>query len=273
MDEAKPTAMNWIRKNHTRIWARSQFWTNCKVDYVTNNLAECFNNWIKKYKGLNLDDLMDKIRQLIMSKWYERRTISRKIEGLILPHIIKELREQSRNLDMDVQRSGDFVAEVSVKSGTGYKCVVNLRDRTCHCRKWQVCGIPCKHAIAFITYIRELLEKYVDMYYSVEKFRVAYEVLIPSMPDKSQWPESHHDFFMNPPLLKPTAGRRHNQRFKGCAEGNGSTTRQKGQNQCRICKKYGHRWYNCKDGDPDDIAAMLAERYEIWNNLQFPLIF
>jgi hypothetical protein len=117
------------------------------------------------------------------------------------------------------------------------------------------------------------LEKYVDMYYSVEKFRVAYEVLIPSMPDKSQWPESHHDFFMNPPLLKPTAGRRHNQRFKGCAEGNGSTTRQKGQHQCRICKKYGHRWYNCKDGDPDDIAAMLAERYEIWNNLQFPLIF
>jgi hypothetical protein len=59
MEEAYPAAMNYIRQSHNKIWARSQFWTHCKVDYVTNNLAECFNNWIKKIKGLNLDDLMD----------------------------------------------------------------------------------------------------------------------------------------------------------------------------------------------------------------------
>jgi hypothetical protein len=38
-----------------------------------------------------------------MSKWDVRRDISNKMKGVILPHIIKELREQSRNLDMDVQ--------------------------------------------------------------------------------------------------------------------------------------------------------------------------
>ena len=47
MEEAKPSAMTYIRQWHTRIWTRSQFGTHCKVDYVTNNLAECFNNWIK----------------------------------------------------------------------------------------------------------------------------------------------------------------------------------------------------------------------------------
>jgi hypothetical protein len=86
---------------------------------------------------------------------------------------MKELREQSRNLDMDVHRSGDILGEVGVKGGSGYKCVVNLEERTCSCRKWQVPGIPCKHAIAFITYLREPLEKYVDNYYSVDKFRAA----------------------------------------------------------------------------------------------------
>jgi len=45
---------------------------------------------------------MDKIKQLIMDKWDVRRTVSRKIEGIILPHIIKNLKEQSRNMDMDV---------------------------------------------------------------------------------------------------------------------------------------------------------------------------
>ena len=79
MDEANLEAMDYIRKHHNKIWTRSQFWTHCKVDYVTNNLAECFNNWVKKYKGLNLDDLMDLIRQLIMDKWGIRRNISEKM--------------------------------------------------------------------------------------------------------------------------------------------------------------------------------------------------
>jgi hypothetical protein len=75
MEEAYPAAMNYIRQSHTKIWARSQFWTHCKVDYVTNNLAECFNNCIKRIKGLNLDDMMDMFRQLIMNKWDVRRHI------------------------------------------------------------------------------------------------------------------------------------------------------------------------------------------------------
>ena len=62
MEEAVPESMDYIRQNHTKIWSRSQFSTHCKVDYVTNNLAECFNNWIKKIKGLNLNDLLDNFR-------------------------------------------------------------------------------------------------------------------------------------------------------------------------------------------------------------------
>jgi len=37
-----------------------------------------------------------------MDKWDIRRDISEKMGGVILPHIIKDLRERSRNLDMDV---------------------------------------------------------------------------------------------------------------------------------------------------------------------------
>ena len=138
---------------------------------------------------------------------------------------------------MDVQRSGDILEEVSVKGRSGYKCVVNLQNRTCSCRKWDVIGIPCKHAIAFITLLRGPLEKYVDTYYSVEKFKAAYMALIHAMSDNGQ-----------------------NERFKDCTEASGGA-RPKGKHQCPICKGYGHRWYNCKDGDPDDIAALLAEKY------------
>ncbi|EMS55465.1 hypothetical protein TRIUR3_06916 [Triticum urartu] len=76
------------------------------------------------------------------------------------------------------------------------------------------------------------------------------------MPDKTQWPKSDHGFFMHPPLLKATAGRRKTERYKGCGE----KKRKSGQHLCPICKEYGHHWHKCKKGNPEDIAAMMAVR-------------
>ena len=59
-----------------------------KVDYVTNNLAESFNNWIKLKKVKHLDDLLNTIRQKILIKWNHRKKVSKKLEGKILPHIL-----------------------------------------------------------------------------------------------------------------------------------------------------------------------------------------
>lgn len=57
--------------------------------------------------------------------------------------------------------------------------------------------------------------------------------------------------------FKSTAGRRKETRYKGYNEGGRGN---KGRHQCPICHEYGHHWYTCKDGDPSDIAAMLADR-------------
>jgi hypothetical protein len=114
-----------------------------------------------------------------------------------------------------------------------HRFVVNLKERTCSCRQWQVPGLPCKHALAFITSLRNAhIRHYVDLYYSIEKFRAAYAQLIPAMPDKTQWPKSDHGFFMHPPLLKATAGRPKTERYKGCSE----KKRKNGKHLCPICK-------------------------------------
>ena len=96
MEIAKPATTAYLRKSHKKLWSRSQFSTICKVDYVTNNLVESFNIWVKEHKSMNLDDFMDEIRQMIMIKWNQRRKISRQLGGFILPHIIKMLNEKSR---------------------------------------------------------------------------------------------------------------------------------------------------------------------------------
>ena len=129
MEQAKSAATEYLRNWCKMLWTRSQFSSRCKVDYVTNNLAESFNNWIKRYKSMNLDDLMDKIRQVLMVKWNQRRKVAMKLEGSILPHIIKKWNERSRDLDMDVLECSSEVGEVSVLSGSGFRCVVNLQGR------------------------------------------------------------------------------------------------------------------------------------------------
>ena len=72
---------------------------------------------------------MDKIRQVLMVKWNQRRKVAMKLEGSILLHIIKKLNERSRDLDMDVLECSSEVGEVSVLSGSGFRCAVNLQGR------------------------------------------------------------------------------------------------------------------------------------------------
>ena len=67
----------------------------------------------------HLDDLMDTIRQKILTKWNHRRKIARKMAAKILPHIVAKLREQSFNLVIDVITYSDGIAEVCAKGGSG----------------------------------------------------------------------------------------------------------------------------------------------------------
>jgi hypothetical protein len=122
-----------------------------------------------------------------MIKWNQRRKISRQHGGFILPYIIKMLNEKSKELNLEVVQCSEDVGKITALGVSGFRFVVNLNDMTCSCRQWQVSSIPCKHAIAFITtQTNSSLESYVDLNYFIWKFRIAYEQLIPAMPNKSQ---------------------------------------------------------------------------------------
>jgi hypothetical protein len=135
----KPGMKDFIEKNHKKLWARRKFNEVGKVDYVNNNLVECFNSWIMKIKGLHLVDLLDKIRLKIMAKFELHKRISTKkfVGHKIIPACMKKLNTKTRGLKMTLVRCTPFEAQVPAvdKEKREWRYPMNLEKKTCSCRQ------------------------------------------------------------------------------------------------------------------------------------------
>ncbi|KAK1289148.1 hypothetical protein QJS10_CPB18g00660 [Acorus calamus] len=137
--------------------------------YLTNNISESFNAWINKARVLPIVEMVDTIRQKIMERMNSRRVMGSKWKGRIVPIAVKYIQSITEDIgEYEVRRSDDYKAEVV---GPYFRTGVRLDERTCTCRMWQVSGIPCVHAAAFISRVRGFnVIDIVDKYFSLEKF-------------------------------------------------------------------------------------------------------
>ena len=184
-----PDAIQYLETHHNRILYRCAFSDDSKCDYLTNNVSESFNSQIKKFKGLLIHELVDGLRELIMEKTYLRKKIGRQMQDEILPNVIKDLNTITNNLKVvKVSISDDDIAQVTQIDDWNKhrRHTVDLQNQKCSCREWQVTGKPCKHALAWILSNRGLqISNFVHDYYSVARFRAAYEGQVEPMLDRS----------------------------------------------------------------------------------------
>ncbi|CAN1125205.1 hypothetical protein LINPERHAP2_LOCUS2776 [Linum perenne] len=145
--------------------------------------------------------------------------------------------------------------EYQVRFGTK-QFVVNLEDRTCACGRWQLCGIPCTHAVSCILFNKEKPEEYVDRCYHVQTGIQSYSYVIHPINDSSQWDSSGNIHLKAPTFDAPKRGRKKLKRRKeawelevqktnkeGCQT---SALRRKGATMtCSICKNQGHNKRGC----------------------------
>ncbi|KAK1428016.1 hypothetical protein QVD17_16834 [Tagetes erecta] len=91
-----------------------------------------------------------------------------KSDGYVSPkELQKWVMKNYNNLgEYEVCRSGEYRAEV--KYGEK-RWEVTLDERICTCRVWEVRGVPCVHASAFIAFTRGDWDSCVDSYFTIEK--------------------------------------------------------------------------------------------------------
>ncbi|KAG6427693.1 hypothetical protein SASPL_111939 [Salvia splendens] len=185
----------------------------------SKRFQEVWNKWMKDFKDCSIAELVDSLRSKFMELYARRRNIG-KAE-------VTEITDRNKVI----------------------RHVVDLEQHTCSCREWQVSGKPCSHALAVITSRRNpKMVDYLQPYFSVSLFSLAYAGVISPFPDKSQWPSMNLGFKVLPPLLKRAPGRPRKNRITGCLEGKGNKSRTKGmwQVQCNQCKEFGHRESSAK---------------------------
>ena len=83
--------------------------------------------------------------------------------------------------------------------------VVDLNDRSCTCRNWEITGMPCKHAVAAIwdrianSEDSSPVEEYVHPCYMTTTWRAMYFNKIDPINGRSLWPKSESPYTLLPP--------------------------------------------------------------------------
>ncbi|XP_035817447.1 uncharacterized protein [Zea mays] len=248
---ANPKVKDWFKKSHSKLWMRSKFNEVCKVEYVNNNLAESFNAKVRKIKGLHLVEMLDKIRQMLMEKFELRQRISaaKFVGHKIIPSVMKKLLTKTRGLKMKMIKRTPFEAEVTAydREKREWRYPVNLEKRTCSCRQWEITGLPCIHALFFITSLRgpaAEIDQYVDDYFSVTKFNATYADNVPCIESQHQWDIVDPGFVLHAPVQSRAPGRPRKTRIRSSAEGTGLGPRRR---KCKRCGEFGHFASKCKN--------------------------
>ncbi|ONK64420.1 uncharacterized protein A4U43_C07F25710 [Asparagus officinalis] len=80
-------------------------------------------------------------------------------------------------------------AEFEVVSQHEGANIVDIRNRCCLCRGWQLYGLPCAHGVAALFSCRQNVNRYAESCFTVTTYRKTYSETIHPIPDKSLWKE------------------------------------------------------------------------------------
>ncbi|KAH7862346.1 hypothetical protein Vadar_003544 [Vaccinium darrowii] len=253
MEEMKAVnkkAYEWLCERPPVNWSRSHFDTFPKCDILLNNLCESYNSAILSARDQPIITMLERIRVILMETIYKRRDAMKRAKHPICPKIVKRIEKLKDNLQLWIPRwCGSEQFEVTGPTGNQYR--VDLVNRTCGCRKWDMSGIPCVHALASIKFLQQDPFDYVHEWYKVSTYLKCYENLLSPINGRDLWPETNNPVML-PPDVKKRSGRPKKARRREPEEPQDPTklTKKGVQMRCSACGKVGHNKRGCKKTKP-----------------------
>ncbi|XP_074338221.1 uncharacterized protein LOC141676467 [Apium graveolens] len=259
MERASKPAYAELKRRDPKTWCKAYFEKHSCTDTVENNMSESFNSWIIGERFLPLLDMLQEIHFKLINRMRENRDSMQASEFQICLRI-------KAKLDLVVTQSRDWRATWDgmrtfvVKNGR--TCfTVNLVERICDYRVFDLTGIPCPHAVAATHNRREQQQTYVSKYYSRDAYLESYKNSLGALKSEEFW-ETHSTEEILPPYIpKKLRGRPKKQRRRETWEG-GSRSRSSQVVQrfpsgkkmhCSLCRQPEHRRTKCPNKTPNNI--------------------
>ena len=116
------------------------------------------------------------IKLYLMGRFQANRKMILKVKSVLCPKIRKRLYKEK----MDSSRwLACWVGQIKFEVKNMLESfTMDLAESKCSCRKWDITGIPCAHAISCIFFNKKEAKKYVHDCYKVTTYQACYEPLI-----------------------------------------------------------------------------------------------
>ncbi|PKU75158.1 ubiquitin-conjugating enzyme E2 S [Dendrobium catenatum] len=207
-------------------------------------MVESFNSWIEEARSNKpVVDLIDMIRGMLMEQCSQQKLNSNSWKSPLIPCVEEYIRDVTTTKEhFIIRRSNPTNAEVE---GIKDRLEVNIENHMCTCGFWQLSGLPCVHAAAFVGMSHQnLWHTYIDEHYYSYRYIMAYERAISTLPGKEQWSIPTDSIFVSPPVSIRPWGRPKKRRIKNFLEG---AKKSKTNHKCGRCNSWGHHRSTCKE--------------------------
>ncbi|XP_076909604.1 uncharacterized protein LOC143566939 [Bidens hawaiensis] len=176
--------------------------TETKADVIVNNMVETFNGYILHYRSKHIINMLEDIRVSVMTRLVNKQNEMAHKNVFVCPRIqLKLNKDKDRAFKCSVFPSSPTLFQVKNFSDLS----VDLNNRTCTCRKWELTGIPYYHVCAVAGFLKMNVEELVHSCLTKEMYLKSYQFTIPPLPPEKYWPVV--ELPLNPPPIKIGPGR------------------------------------------------------------------
>ncbi|XP_010424528.1 PREDICTED: uncharacterized protein LOC104709652 [Camelina sativa] len=248
IENRKPACAVYLREIGLSHWTLFHFSRN-RYNVMSSNIFESLNEAMVTAVDYPTVSMVEFIRAMLMRWFWCRRTKARKTKTRCTPEIEDMLIDHlEESVDCAVSSASDWIYQDN--DGIGCVFTVDLENKTCTCRMFDVLKIPCCHALE-ASQVRGV-DKYtfVDESYFVGPWTNKYKGIIMPVPNEKDTDvtETCTEVDVNPPNTKRGGGRPCKKKIPSQGEGHhGKQKRgkQKKIRKCGRCFKVGHNRKTC----------------------------
>ncbi|CAI9275207.1 unnamed protein product [Lactuca saligna] len=271
------SAYEWLKSIPPQHWARSHFTGRATTDMLLNNLCEVFNGKLVDGRDKPIISCLEFIREYMMKRICNVLKVQQKCLGPLTPTATKIMeKNEAAATQYIAEWCGD--EKYQVKGPWNDQHVVDMHERVCSCRKWELTCIPCRHVISVLynkadhgECVQEL-HTYVHKVHWLQTWKTAYGYKVEPIKGRALWPRSECPMQITPPPhrnqpRRPKRKRRQSMEEKSQSKsqsqsqgldvgpseihghgphGSGKLTRKFVSVTCSKCGNKGHNSRTCK---------------------------